>query len=70
MRSKASHPGPHLSCVPDSRLSPRRRRNDCFSPTAPASECRICQSQLPIRNRAIANPQLLRWPAALSHSEE
>ena len=33
-------------------------------------ECRVCQSQLPIRNLTITNPQPLRWPAARSCSEE
>ena len=44
-------------------LSPRRRRHDRFSSTALASENRICQSRLLIRDRAITNPQPLRWPA-------
>ncbi len=57
MRSGASHPGPHRACVPDQPLSPRRRRNDRFSPTAPARGCHICRSQLSTRCRATADPQ-------------
>jgi len=34
------------------------------------TKCRICQSRLPIRHLAITNLQPLRWPAALSRSEE
>jgi hypothetical protein len=55
MRLRASHPKPHRSCVPGPPLSPRRRRHDCFSPTALASECRICRSSVDIQNRAILN---------------
>ena len=58
MRSRASHPGPHLSCVPDLPLSPQTRRHDCFSRTAPARGCCICRSQLPICYLAMANLQL------------
>ena len=57
MRSRASHPGPHLSCVPDLPLSPQRRRHDRFNPTTPASGCCTCRSQLPIRYLAMANLQ-------------
>lgn len=39
------------------------RRNDRFGPTALPKECRICQSQLPVRHLAITNRQPLRWPA-------
>jgi hypothetical protein len=57
MRSRASHPGPHLSCVPDLPSSPQRRRHDRFSPTTPASGCCTCRSQLPICYLAMANLQ-------------
>jgi hypothetical protein len=42
MRSEASHPGPHQTCVPAPCLrSPRKRRHDCFSLTALERKCRI-----------------------------
>ena len=43
-------PGPHCSCVPVLPASPRRRRHDRFSPTAPASGRHFCRSQLPARH--------------------
>jgi hypothetical protein len=41
-----------------------------FSPPTLASECRLCRSRLPARDRAITNSQPLQWPAALPCSEE
>jgi len=35
MRSGASHPGPHHSCVPVPALSPRRRRHERYSQHLP-----------------------------------
>ena len=35
------------------RLSPRTRRNDCFTPTAPPKRCRIWQSRLLMRDLSI-----------------
>lgn len=65
MRSEASHPGPHQTCVPAPCLrSPRKRCHDCFSLTALERSAAFCRSQLPIRVLTITNPHLLRWPAA------
>lgn len=62
MRPGASHPKPHLSCVPDLPLSPQRRRHDRFNrqhPQAGAARaeagCRFAISRWRIYNRAVAS---------------
>jgi len=74
MRSRASHPGPHRSCVPALPLSPRRRRHDRFSPIA-LSPFRTTSATFAKASRRFAimrsrTRNRLRWPAALSCSEE
>jgi hypothetical protein len=65
MRSGASHPGPHLSCVPDLPLSPRRRRHERFSPITPAqASASFAEAQLQTSHFAMTDPQLCGWPAA------
>ena len=48
MRSKASHPGPHQTCVPASPASPPRRWHDCFGRAALERSAALCRSQWPI----------------------
>jgi hypothetical protein len=46
-------------------LSPRRRRHDRFSQTAPTeASAALCRSRLPIRHRVMPNLQPCGWPAA------
>lgn len=73
MRSGASHPGPHRSCIPDLPLSPRRRRNDGFSPTAPAqASAAFAKASLPTHclATAIQQPCGGQWPFFCSEEQK
>ena len=63
MRPRASHPGPHCSCVPD---LPCHRGGGAMRLQPDSARPSECRSAKPSRRDAIVRRQLttLRWPAA------
>lgn len=63
MRSEASHPGPHVACVPVLPLVTAERRNDCLSLTALARRALSLRLVAVVISRSL--PSKPRSPTAL-----
>lgn len=61
MRSEASHPGPHVACVPVLPLVTAERRNDCLSLTALARRALSLRLVAVVISRSLPSNPRSQW---------